>query len=269
MTPIAAIIFDLGETLVDWPDWDTAGEERWGTAYDFFRERRGADTGPFRPDFARAMRTAEMAHWRRVEREYSSAPPEALVREGFGLLGFAAGEAEILAVLDGYARAVSGWARVYPDSRPTLLALRERGYPIGLLSNTWWAAAWHNADLAVHGLQDLIDVSVYTSDLPHSKPHPAVFREVTERLGVPADSCVMVGDRPIDDIQGALGVGMRAVFKTNGHPWPLPQGVRPTATIETLSELPRVLETFAGESPPFDKLIRFGMAEAQDERAGE
>lgn len=245
MAPIAAIIFDLGETLVDWPDWDTAGEERWGEAYDFLRAGPPRAGLPARGDFARAMRAAELAHWQRVERDHSSAPPEALVREGFRLLGLAPGEAGVLAVLDGYARAVSGWARVYPDSRATLLALRERGYRIGLLSNTWWAAAWHNADLAAHGLQDLLDVAVYTSDLPHSKPHPSVFHEVASRLGVRPDACVMIGDRPVDDIQGALGAGMRAVFKTNGHPRPIPDGVTPTATIETLSALPRLVDAFS------------------------
>jgi putative hydrolase of the HAD superfamily len=122
------------------------------------------------------------------------------------------------------------------------LSLREQGYRIGLLSNTWWAADWHNADLAEHGLQDLLDAVVYTSDMPHSKPHPSVFHEIASRLGVDAERCLMVGDRPVDDIRGALGAGMLAVFKTNGHPRPIPNGVHPTATIETLAELPSLLE---------------------------
>src|SRR5262249_19040296 len=129
-----------------------------------------------------------------------------------------------------------------PDSRSTLLAVRARGLAIGLLSNTWWAAAWHNADLAAHGLDDLLDVAVYTSDLPHSKPHPATFQEVTRRLGVEPGLSLMVGDPPVDDIQGALGAGMRGILKTNGHPRPIPAGVVPTATIETLAELPSLLD---------------------------
>jgi hypothetical protein len=40
---------------------------------------------------------------------------------------------------------------------------------------------------------------------------------------------------------------MRAVFKTNGHPRPVPPGVQPTATIETLAELPAVLAAWASE----------------------
>ena len=244
MVSIQAIVFDLGGTLVDWPDWDTGAEERWGEAHDFWREKRRCMDLPARLPFARAMREAELAHWRRVEAEQWSGPAGVLIREGFERLGWEPSDRDMLNVLDGYAEAVNGWAQVYPDSRSTLLTLRGQGYRVGLLSNTWWAAGWHNADLAEHGLQDLFDAVIYTSDEPHSKPHPSVFRGIALRLGVAPQKCLMVGDRPVDDIQGALAAGMLAVFKTNGHPRPIPAGVRPTATIEMLSELPSLLNEF-------------------------
>jgi len=242
---IRAVIFDLGETLVDWPDWDTASEQRWGEAYGFLRSCHPNLDGAGCERFVTAMRGAELAHWRRVERDALSGSAESVVREGFAVLGLRPRDVEVMATLDGYARAVSGWAQVYPDARSTLHELRNRGYAIGLLSNTWWAAAWHNADLAAHGLEDLLDVAVYTSDLQRSKPHATAFLRVSDALGVDPAGCVMVGDRPIDDISGALGVGMRAVHKTNGRPRPVPEGVQPTATIENLSELPALLDRFA------------------------
>src|SRR5207237_6636111 len=140
-------------------------------------------------------------------------PPSGLLSDGFRRLGRHVNETELMAALDGYARAVDGWAVVFPDAKETLQLLRERGYRIGLLSNTWWAAEWHNADLAAHGLTDLVDEVAYTSDLPHSKPHPSVFLEVARRLNVEPKSCVMVGDRMIDDISGALGDGVSAVWR--------------------------------------------------------
>jgi putative hydrolase of the HAD superfamily len=246
--PLRAVIFDLGGTLVDWPDWETAWEERWTLAYGYWRDRSNQENLEASA-FARAMHEAELAHWRLVEEQYLSAPPEAVIRDGFRLAGRVASDQVVGAVLDAYARAVNGWASVYPDARPTLLALRERGLSIGLLSNTWWAASWHNADLAEHGLEDLIDVAVYTSELPNSKPHPAVFRHVLHRLAVTPEESVMVGDRPVDDISGALGAGMTAIFKTNDRPRPVPDGVHPSATIRTLSELlPALDRLLAGES---------------------
>jgi len=242
MAGITAIIFDLGGTLVDWPDWDTASEDRWGLAYDFFSASLGASDLPARDRVVRAMRAAELAHWERVEREHWSGPPESLLRDGFARLDYAESDEQVHALLDSYAGAVAGWAQVFPDSRATLQALRGRGYPIGLLSNTWWAAAWHNADLAAHGLADLFDVLVYTSDLPHSKPHPSVFKHVAARLGVAPEACVMIGDRPIDDIQGALDAGMRGILKLHSEPRPAPKDFQPTAIIQDLAELPALIE---------------------------
>jgi putative hydrolase of the HAD superfamily len=155
------------------------------------------------------------------------------------------GEEELIATMDGYARAIAGWSTVFPDSRDTLVLLRERGYRLGLLSNTWWAAEWHNADIAAHGLADLIDELVYTSDLPHSKPHASVFAEAAERLGVAAAACVMIGDRQIDDVSGAKAVGMRAIWRRNDYGFPT-STVAPDAVVDRLAELPDLLRSWGG-----------------------
>ncbi len=238
MTPPRAVIFDLGGTLIDWPDWGEAVSRRWSMAYDYLVAQLPRRNWPERDTYVKAMLEAEQAHWNRVVAEQWSGPPSGVIREGFRRLERHLHEDELIAALDGYAHAVDGWAIVFPDARETLQLLRERGYPLGLLSNTWWAADWHNADLATHGLNGLLDEIAYTSDLPHSKPHPSVFQEVASRLGVPVEACVMVGDRLVDDISGALGVGMRAVWKYNDNPWPKPEHITPTATITNLAELP-------------------------------
>lgn len=241
-----AVIFDLGGTLLDWPDWNEDISRRWALSYDYLTNTLSDNIFPDRDTYVKAMLEAEQAHWRRVAEEQTSGPPSSLISDGFRRMGLHTQEKEILTVLDGYARAVDGWAVVFPDARETLQLLRRRGYRIGLLSNTWWAAEWHNADLAVHGLSNLLDEVAYTSDLPHSKPHPSVFLEVADRLGVEPTACVMVGDRMIDDISGALGVGMRAVWKRNDSPWPRPENIVPTATITHLAELPSLLRRWGG-----------------------
>ena len=50
----------------------------------------------------------------------------------------------------------------------------------------------------------------------------------------------------VDDIAGALGVGMRAVWRENDSPWPKPEYITPTATIAQLAELPRLLRAWNG-----------------------
>lgn len=239
-----AVIFDLGGTLVQWPDWEGGAPAKWGLAYDAVRAAH-EDVGESKEQFVAAMRAAELAHWERVDREHWSGPPAGLVRDGFRRLGVAAEDRAIVAALDGYARAVAGWCTVFADTRGTLGMLRERGYRLGLLSNTWWAAEWHNADLAVHGLAGMLDELVYTSDLPHSKPHPSVFREAASRLGVAPEACVMIGDRQIDDVEGARAVGMRGIWRRNDAGFPA-SDVTPDGVVGSLAELPGLLRSWGG-----------------------
>lgn len=103
-----------------------------------------------------------------------------------------------------------------PGAAPTLQALRDRGLAIGMLSNTHWPRPFHERFLARDGLIGLIDERLYTSEMEFQKPHPSAFRAALDALQVddPADA-VFVGDRPWDDITGAVGVGMRAVLIPN------------------------------------------------------
>lgn len=245
MTTPRAVVFDLGGTLVHWPDWEDGAAAKWSIAYDALAATDGRRAWPSRQAFVSAMRAAEKAHWARVDGEHWSGPPTALVADGFRRLDLDIDEDALLATMDAYARAVAGWSNVFPDTRETLVSLRERGYRLGLLSNTWWAAEWHNADLAAHGLDDLLDELVYTSDLPHSKPHPSVFAEVAARLAVDPAACVMIGDRQIDDVSGAKAVGMRGVWRRNESGFPA-SDVVPDAVVDRLSELPPLLRAWGG-----------------------
>ena len=240
-----AVVFDLGGTLVEWPDWEGAAPMKWASAYDALRVSANGGVLPERDAFVTAMRAAEKAHWERVDREHWSGPPTGLVSDGFRRLDLEVAPELLVATMDGYAKAVAGWSTVFPDSRETLVLLRDRGYLLGLLSNTWWAAAWHNADIAAHGLGDLLDELVYTSDLPHSKPHESVFREVASRLDVGVEECVMIGDRQIDDVSGAKAIGMRAVWRRNDYGFPTADAV-PDAVVDRVSELPAFLREWGG-----------------------
>jgi putative hydrolase of the HAD superfamily len=96
---------------------------------------------------------------------------------------------------------------LFDDVLPTLGALRERGLRLGLLSNTA-----RDLELFVqhHGLA--VD-AVLTSRLHgKTKPHEAIFRRMLELLDVRPEEAAMVGDTLEDDVEGARGVGMRAVL---------------------------------------------------------
>jgi putative hydrolase of the HAD superfamily len=240
LTAIRAVIFDLGGTLVDFPERG-AQDSLWGASFERLSgtSTEGARVG--REAYVRTMEEAEAEHWRRVVEEWWSGPPDSLVRDGFRGMRLEPTDEEIAAALDGYAAAVEGWSVAFLDARETLALLKEGGFRLGLLSNTWWASAWHDAALAAQGLAGLLDAVVYTSDLPRSKPHPSVFLQAASRLGVRPEECVMVGDNMAADVVGGLQSGMLAVWKRNDGPWPRPEGVRPSATVDRLAELPTLI----------------------------
>jgi len=92
---------------------------------------------------------------------------------------------------------------------PGLLSeLRER-YCVGLLTDGPSRA--QRSKLEVLGWTDLFDAVVVTGELPAGKPDPRAFAALTDRLGVPPEETVYVGDNPTADIGGAKRAGMLAV----------------------------------------------------------
>jgi putative hydrolase of the HAD superfamily len=129
-----------------------------------------------------------------------------------------------------------------PDAIPVLESLRAKGYKLGLLSNTMWPRSFHDDLLTRDGLIDLFDARLYSSELEYTKPHADVFRAVMEAVGVSDPGrAVFVGDRPFDDIHGSKQAGMVAILRPNPAVPPF-DDAEPDATIEQLTELPKVLE---------------------------
>lgn len=103
---------------------------------------------------------------------------------------------------------------VLPDAVETLQKLREKGYLLGVLTNGY--SHIQNKKLDVSGLRPFLDYVMISGDDNIQKPDPEAFRRVALRLGVHPADCVYVGDNPVNDVQGAQGVGMQAVFRDIG-----------------------------------------------------
>ncbi len=76
------------------------------------------------------------------------------------------------------------------------------------------------AKLAATGLSPLLPAVVITDDLggrAMRKPHPAGLTVLAERMGVPADRLLVVGDRPTKDVAVAAAVGARAIRIRQGE----------------------------------------------------
>lgn len=98
--------------------------------------------------------------------------------------------------------------RWFPDAKRTLRSLRERGYRLGLISNTHWRVP----DGLRKEFEELFDVVTLSYEHGFAKPHPSIFLATLIKLGVDPKDCLHVGDDPTADVRGARGVGMKTVF---------------------------------------------------------
>ncbi|MEX0629557.1 MAG: HAD family hydrolase [Chloroflexota bacterium] len=212
------VVFDVGETLVDetrvWGAWaDVVGVPRLT-----FMAVLGAviARGGAHPEVFAAVGSP---HWERHRDELEAA---------YG--GFREGD-------------------LYPDVRPTLAALRAEGYRVAIFGNQ---PANRTAELRALDLP--AEVVAMSQEMQVAKPDPAYFARVLELLGDPApDSVAHVGDRIDNDVIPAMTAGFRSVWIRRG-PWGviqrLPDGARPAAVIDSLSELGAHLEEAFAALPP-------------------
>jgi FMN phosphatase YigB (HAD superfamily) len=94
---------------------------------------------------------------------------------------------------------------VEPSILESLGRVRGLGLRIGLISNcsVEEVAAWDQSPLAA-----LFDGVVFSYDVGHAKPEPAIYRLACQRLGVAPEETAFVGDGGSDELAGAARVGM-------------------------------------------------------------
>ena len=215
---IEAVVFDVGETLVDesieyhgWADWlgvprHTFSAVFGGVVVDGRDHLEVFDY--FKPGF-------DLEHERRARAE--AGRPEGYSERDF-----------------------------YPDARPTLAALHDAGYLVIIAANQTKQS--HRRLEAMNLPVDLVT----TSDTwGISKPDPRFFTKVVEvcgelRPGLEAGRICYVGDRLDNDLRPAWEAGLRTAHIRRG-PWGFLHAQDPDLLaktdfrLETLAELPALL----------------------------
>ena len=124
---------------------------------------------------------------------------------------------------------------LYDDVPEALIALKDAGFRLGLISNSHRPLASFEAHFHLEGL---IAVRVSSADHGFLKPHPSIFRAALDLMQVDAANATMVGDSVPHDIAGARQVGMRPVLIARGGTPPVDADV---PVIRSLRELPALL----------------------------
>ena len=118
------------------------------------------------------------------------------------------------------------------DTVTTLQALRHAGKKLGIITNGQTSRQQRKIDR--FGLEGLVDVILISESEGVKKPDPEIFRRAVARCGVLAGNSVFVGDHPEADIAGAVGAGLRAVWKRVPY-WEMT--MKDVVAIDMLSEL--------------------------------
>ncbi len=118
----------------------------------------------------------------------------------------------------------------FPETRRTLIGLRERGIKVGVVSN--WDSRLVSILDALE-LTPLLDTTVVSAIDGHRKPGSRIFELALQRLGVDPERTIMVGDSVTDDVEGAARAGLRGVLVHRADTEP-PQDIR---VIRALDEL--------------------------------
>jgi HAD superfamily hydrolase (TIGR01662 family) len=182
---IKAVVFDVGETLVD-------ESREYGTWADWLGVPRHAFSAVFGAVIALGMDYRQAFQY---------------FRPGFSLdeerqRRAEAGQAETF-----------GESDLYPDARPALAALRDMGLWVGIAGNQTSRAGeiLRKMDLPA-------DMIATSDDWGVSKPDPGFFRALADMAPCAPGDLVYVGDRIDNDLMPAKAVGMRTVFIRRG-PW--------------------------------------------------
>jgi len=141
-------------------------------------------------------------------------------------------------------RGFAAGGQPHPDVLPTLTALRQQGYLIGIVTNG--NTTPQSCKMDYSGLRPYVDLIVLAGEEVAQKPDPRIFRLAAARLGVACRQCVFVGDHPIYDLQAARHAGFAVIRKEAGHPpdhpfhtLPIPSDV---PAVRHIAEVPTVLE---------------------------
>jgi HAD superfamily hydrolase (TIGR01509 family) len=195
LSSFQAVLFDAGDTLIRLSSDGLLHEAaaRLGVTLD-----PGAAGRVWQRVLARSGTAEELAKGRDLSADRHREVWTALYTEA-GCDRLAPGLSDAL-----YASTVSAdsW-EAFPDTVPTLAAVRGKGLRIGVVSDTGFDL---RPAMDLLGITPYLDAVVMSFQSGVCKPATTVFRTACEQLGVDPGRTLMVGDNPLTD-SGAVAAG--------------------------------------------------------------
>ena len=258
---LKAVAFDLWETLLpDSPELSRRQERLRLERMERVLIERGFD------ETAGRIEQAYRSLWHRCHELYWSRDEDIACRvqikhflEGLDLDAATFDEPSLAALETVYAgAAIEVLPSVVPGANEVLASLRQRGYSIGLISNTGRTPGYALREILERlDLAPSIDAMVFSNEHGACKPRPSIFATLRDALGVDYDEMVFVGDNLYVDVHGAQSLGITGVHfdppsRGTAIAPPVAHGLEivPDATIRDLRELLDVVDTLRSAGVP-------------------
>ncbi len=241
--PIKSVLFDFGDTLLDFAQLRQHYHFYLGAhlTYAYLKDL-GQPTGPFMWHFIKNLGYLRLKHIvsNITHRDFDSLKALRGLGEKNGVsLTDAQWEEYVWLWYQKLAYA----AGVESDLDQTLQALQNQGLKLGLISNTFLHASSLDRHMDELGLLKYLSPRLYSYQFPFRKPDHRIFRVGAERIGEALPNILYVGDLVKNDIVPTLALGMKAALK-RGHSNAgkiIPAGAW---EVKTLSELPELIAAY-------------------------
>ena len=248
-SPFKVILFDLGSTLIYSKDpWPPIYEQADRALVEVLRKAGvPLEINSFFSEFETFLDSYYAGRsGSTIEKTTFSVLSEMLAQNGFPDIP----TSDVRAALDAmYSITQQNWY-LEADAIPTLKTLLEKGFRLGIISNT-------SDDENVQQLVDRYGLRLYFETILTSagcgirKPDERIFQLALEYFGVPPEQTAMVGDTPEADMLGANQMGMYSIWITRRVHIP-DEGelsIQPQAVISALDQIPELLAEIENDPP--------------------
>lgn len=99
---------------------------------------------------------------------------------------------------------------LFPSEKETLLELSQRGFSLGMITNSYQSAEEKASWFRALGLDCIANTVVSSIDAGFSKPDPRIYLEFARRLNFPPQDIAFVGHEAFE-LQGARKAGLLPV----------------------------------------------------------
>lgn len=238
---IKAVLFDLGETLLNFGKVNTTRLFRQGAglSYDFLKSA-GQPIGKFNYYCWRNLISLRIRCWisNIIRRDFDALT---LFKKIGTRKGIKLNEQQWQHLAWLWYKPLYKASTADPKTKETLTALKDSGLKLGIVSNTFVHGSSLEKHLEQLNILDFFSVRLYSYEFGFRKPDIRIFKIAAERIGEMLENIMFVGDRVDMDVKPAARIGMQAVLKSayTNTGKKIPKG---TWKINQLSELPDLIE---------------------------